>query len=374
MCVQYYNWVDALDEEGGHGTHVCGSIVGHKSTAGTKEGESTGYADGVAKNAKVAFFDLGLGQNLFGSPEGALSTTQCPNEGGCLWTPGNIPLFLDPGYNAGARLHSASWGDMTGDLVNGYRDSNTYKYLDASFDEYMHTHDDFLLLVAAGNDGEFDGPDTPNTVGSPSTSKNCVSVGASNNLGNAASNFGGKDSLAMFSSRGPSADGRMKPDLVSPGFFILSAAARNGQTGECDPATPPSNGGPDDSGVTYMAGTSMATPVTSGAAALVRQYFVEGFYPTGSAVNANKMSSPSGALIKAVLMNSAQAISTVPTGTGTTVTTVTNVYDNNQGFGLTSLDKALKLTGNPIDAFVVDREELATGGNYDIRITTNTCR
>ena len=372
MCVQYYNWVDSLDEEGGHGTHVCGSIVGHKSTTSTKGGESTGYADGVAKNAKVAFFDLGLGHNLFGSPEGPLSGTQCPNEDGCLWTPGNIPQFLDPGYNAGARLHSASWGDMTTAITGGYRDSNTYKFMDASFDEYMNVHDDFLLLIAAGNDGEVDGPNTPNTVGSPSTAKNVVCVGASNNLGSGASNWGGQNSLAMFSSRGPSADGRMKPDLVSPGFFILSAAARNGETGECDPANEPSNG---DSlyqlgGLTFMAGTSMATPVTSGAAALVRQYFTAGFYPTGSAVNANKMGSPSGALIKAVLMNSAQAISTIPSSSGTTNT---NVYDNNQGFGLTSLDKALALSGNDLNTWIVDREVLAEGETYGMEFTAKSC-
>ena len=38
------------------------------------------------------------------------------------------------------------------------------------------------------------------------------------------------------------------------------------------------------SDVGYMAGTSMATPVTSGSAALVRDYFMQGFYPTGTKV------------------------------------------------------------------------------------------
>jgi len=49
----------------------------------------------------------------------------------------------------------------------------------------------------------------------------------------------------------------------------------------------------------------MATPLAAGLAALVRQYYTDGFYPTGEAVNANKIASPSAALIKATIINSA---------------------------------------------------------------------
>ena len=45
----------------------------------------------------------------------------------------------------------------------------------------------------------------------------------------------------------------------------------------------------------------MATPIAAGSAALVQQYFQEGWYPTGVATTANKIQ-PSGALIKAVLL------------------------------------------------------------------------
>jgi len=83
-----------------------------------------------------------------------------------------------------------------------------------------------------------------------------------------------KDQLADFSSRGPTADGRRKPDVVAPGMGILSAAARNGQTGECDGAQSPGprteyepiverpeNSGifyhdqPETQGVLFMSGT-----------------------------------------------------------------------------------------------------------------------
>ena len=45
----------------------------------------------------------------------------------------------------------------------------------------------------------------------------------------------------------------------------------------------------------------MATPVVAGAVALLRQYFVQGFYPTGAAVSASGFT-PSGPLLKAVLL------------------------------------------------------------------------
>ena len=48
-------------------------------------------------------------------------------------------------------------------------------------------------------------------------------------------------------------------------------------------------------------GTSMSTPVVAGAVALLRQYFMQGFYPTGAAV-AGSAYTPSGPLLKAVLL------------------------------------------------------------------------
>lgn len=48
-------------------------------------------------------------------------------------------------------------------------------------------------------------------------------------------------------------------------------------------------------------GTSMSTPVAAGAVALVRQYFAQGWYPTGAPVAANTYS-PSGPLLKAIVM------------------------------------------------------------------------
>ena len=57
----------------------------------------------------------------------------------------------------------------------------------------------------------------------------------------------------------------------------------------------------------YMEGTSMATPLIAASAALVRQYFLEGFYPGGSAKSGAGFA-PSGALVKAVLLGGAAGL------------------------------------------------------------------
>jgi hypothetical protein len=74
------------------------------------------------------------------------------------------------------------------------------------------------------------------------------------------------ENLATYSSQGPTVDFRVKPDIVAPGT-VTSARVGAGSANDC--------------GLTTMAGTSMATPVTAGSALLVRQYFTDGFYPSG---------------------------------------------------------------------------------------------
>ena len=98
--------------------------------------------------------------------------------------------------------------------------------------------------------------------------------------------------IADFSSLGPGADGRRGITLLSPGFYTISANSDANPT-------------PGHTGLTVKAGTSMATPGTAGYAALVRQYFRMGYYPLG-AVDASRGFIPRGALIEAMIVNSAQ--------------------------------------------------------------------
>lgn len=104
-----------------------------------------------------------------------------------------------------------------------------------------------VVCAAAGNDGP-----EPGTVGSPGCAKEVITVGASDN----------NDQVADFSSRGPTADGRTKPDILFPGVEIVSCRAAG-----------TSMGSPLDDFYTSASGTSMATPHASGVAALLLQAY-----------------------------------------------------------------------------------------------------
>jgi len=135
------------------------------------------------------------------------------------------------------------------------------------------------------------------------------------------------------------------------------------EVGECDPDSEPlsfSSGIGSSEGVLYLQGTSMATPAVSGAAALVRQYFKDGFFPTGESID------PSGMLLKAVLISGAQQLSLIDNGF---TSTPTAFYDNNQGFGRVSLIDSLPLEGaNLINASYADRAIIRDGETIDFEV------
>mmetsp|Transcript_21214 Transcript_21214/g.42339 ORF Transcript_21214/g.42339 Transcript_21214/m.42339 type:complete len:930 (+) Transcript_21214:113-2902(+) len=279
--VQYVGYADSTEgENGGHGTHVVGSIVGDASN---------NFHDGMAYSGKVAFYDIGIPNAQY------------------LNVPGNLATQMFPyAKRVGALLHSNSWGSNT----------NSYTGDARQIDQYSWDNQDFLVLVAAGNSGGDGSSQFTGSLGAPATSKNCVAVGATQNGNN-------DNDLAYFSSRGPAYDGRIKPDVVAPGFSIQSADS------EASPFD-------DHCNTVSMAGTSMATPVTAGAAALAQEYFEAGWYPSGTRKSSDSFK-PMGALLKAILINGAQRIFG-----GTNANFQGNTWPNmDQGHGIIELDSTL---------------------------------
>ena len=102
------------------------------------------------------------------------------------------------------------------------------------------------------------------------------------------------EQVVAFSSRGPTADGRMKPDILAPGTFILSTRSSQIAANNFAWASYPSN----KKRYFHMGGTSMATPLTAGALALVREFLR----------TKRHIASPSAALMKALLIAGARRL------------------------------------------------------------------
>jgi subtilisin family serine protease len=272
----------------GHGTHVAGSALGDGSS-------SSGKIKGTAPGAQLFF------QSLLDST-GRL--------GGL---PVNLSDLFEEAYLNGARIHNNSWGADT---------QSRYTFNSFEVDEYVAQRRDMLIVIAAGNEGNATANPrvSPGSVdwlsiGAPATAKNALAVGASQSSKALtplskltygavwSANFpdppsaselvsGDPSSMAEFSSRGPSDDERIKPDLTAPGTDILSTKSKLASFGSFwGSHTIPK--------YAYMGGTSMATPLIAGCAALVREYYtVEKDY-----------AEPSAALIKATLINGTRMLS-----------------------------------------------------------------
>lgn len=255
---------DAADEHG-HGTHVAGIIAGNGATGQTDENGFL-YGLGVAPGARL------VAQRIF---DGAGNYAEPPS----------FEALTRDAKRAGADIGSNSWGDDN----SGY-----YDLAAMEFDELVRDADalapgdqPYILEFSAGNSGPAD-----QTIGTPAVAKNVIATGASQNdrfnlpLEEFAIYADGREAMADFSSRGPCADGRIKPDLVAPGTWIASLRSVF--------ANDDYAWWPISDEYAYQGGTSQAGPHVSGAAAVFVQFW-----------RLTRSNTPSPALVKAALINAA---------------------------------------------------------------------
>jgi hypothetical protein len=393
-CFQSITDDGAIDVDSGHGTHTSGSIL--------SAGEPGGQGRGVAPAARLVFQ---------ATENWATITNFCQIFGGwpasgyfLTGLPSDLRTMYQQAYDAGARIHSNSWGAAV---------AGDYTVDSANTDSFVWTNRDIVITFSAGNSGvdaNADGVVDNDSIGSPATAKNVITIGASENArpdnwpcdtnltytshdayqtGQTCSSMGGNQvnflgtwgqrygnsftaeplysdltagnssQMASWSSRGPVDDGRIKPDLVAPGTWILSAYSSLYQEGYGDPVNPQNGvhqwdgwGMPFNSEYKYMGGTSMSNPLAAGGATVVKDY-----YSKAHGINA------SAALVKATMINSAIDLADENNdGANDNDYPIPNVHE---GWGLVNLDGA---TDGSI-AFVEEGTGLSTGGSVNFTVT-----
>ncbi|KAJ9470383.1 Serine protease/ABC transporter B family protein tagC [Diplonema papillatum] len=159
------------------------------------------------------------------------------------------------------------------------------------------------------------------------------------------------EDMTEFSSRGPTNDFRFKPEVVAIGHYVLSARSdANTNTRNCDRLA--------------ESGTSMATPQVAALAVQMRQWLQEGYYPTGVlGAGSQVLSRPSGALIKAMLVQSAVPLTgMVDRNAQGDWEQLSNAPSFYQGFGRVNLASVLGRPDAPLDMFIDDGSSIPAGG------------
>jgi hypothetical protein len=284
----------------GHGNLNAGIVGAYNNRTGSPHQDANGYRIGLG----VSPYGRIGGTKIF-ADGGSYSILKCAN---------SDQGVVAASYNAGADLTSNSWGSDVGSAYDS--SSQAYDALTRDASPPTPGNQEMLHVFAAGNAGS-----GANTIDSPGTAKNVLTVGATENVrdngvvdGCGISAANNADDMASFSSRGPTDDGRIKPDIVAPGIHVQGPASQdpayNG-SGVCDTYYPAGQ-----TLYTWSTGTSHSTPAVAGAASLAYEYYGRILAPGQT---------PSPAMLKALLLNSTRYL----TGSGANDT----LPSSNQGWG-----------------------------------------
>lgn len=196
-------------DDNGHGTHCAGILAGNGYS-------SKGKYKGIAPEANILSIKV-LDESGNGNTSDILSTVQ--------WIIEKKEVYK-------TRIINFSLG-----AIAQYRERRDplVKAANKAIDNNL------IVIAAVGNSGPL-----RNTILSPATGRFVISVGAANDR-----ELTINETIAEFSSRGPTLDRIRKPDLIAPGVDIVSLSNKN------------------LSGYTTLSGTSMSAPMISGAAALL---------------------------------------------------------------------------------------------------------
>jgi len=233
----------------GHGTHVAGIVAGN----GASSGAGSGYAKqipGMATNANIINLRV-LDQNGSGTDSQVIAAIQ-------------RAIQLKSQYNI--RVINLSLGRPV-------FESYTLDPLCQAVEQAWQAG--IVVVVAAGNNGRDNSQHTRGfaTIGAPGNDPAVITVGATRTM---QTDTRVDDAIASYSSKGPTLiDHVVKPDIVAPGNRTVSLLVKNSTL---DVANPGLEIAPTGTCATTcvakyfrLSGTSMATPVVSGAVALMLQ-------------------------------------------------------------------------------------------------------
>jgi len=255
-----------------HGTHTAGSVAGNRTPV-----DGQWKYNGVAFGARIAH----LRSNEVNSS--------------------NFLSKLTVLAGKGATVFTNSWGnDGTTQYNNWCRD----------IDAMSHDHEPSVICFAETNGSRLKNPEN---------AKSCVAVAAADRNDPDKKGSGG---------RGPTSDGRAKPEVMAPGCSLNSAKNH------------------DACGTKSMCGTSMACPIVAGAACLEKEYFEKGYYPSGVANSADAFT-PSGSLLRAMLANST-----------TDMLGMSGWPSYSEGWGRILLENSMSFAGDAGGLWVMDQWHL----------------